>query len=228
MKTYVYVDGFNLYYGCIKGTKYKWLDLGKLCSVVLPGHTVLRIKYFTARVHPSPQNPEQGIRQAAYLRALRTIPNLEIYEGHFLSHPRWRQLAVPGGGRTSLARNVAPGVSEYFDVPEGAELAYVWDPEEKGSDVNLAAELLVDGFRGRYEFALVVSNDSDLVAPIRIVREELDLPVGVLNPHAKRPSRELGRVATFQRTIWKSSLRKSQFPPELMDERGIITKPTEW
>ena len=27
MKTYMYVDAFNLYFGCVKGTPHKWLDL---------------------------------------------------------------------------------------------------------------------------------------------------------------------------------------------------------
>ena len=27
MRTVVYVDGFNLYYGALKGTSWKWLDL---------------------------------------------------------------------------------------------------------------------------------------------------------------------------------------------------------
>lgn len=48
MKTIVYVDGFNLYYGCLKGTAHKWLDLAQLCRHVLPRNEVTRIKYFRA------------------------------------------------------------------------------------------------------------------------------------------------------------------------------------
>jgi hypothetical protein len=59
--------------------------------------------------------------------------------------------------------------------------------EEKGSDVNLATHLLHDAHRGKFEVAVIVSNDSDLLEPIKIVREELVLKVGILNPH-KRPS----------------------------------------
>jgi hypothetical protein len=49
MLTNVYVDGFNLYYGCLKGTPYKWLDLGALCQVLLPPNKIQRIRYFTPR-----------------------------------------------------------------------------------------------------------------------------------------------------------------------------------
>ena len=34
MKTWVYVDGFNLYFGAVKGTLYKWLDIHTLCSLL--------------------------------------------------------------------------------------------------------------------------------------------------------------------------------------------------
>tara|TARA_R110002072_G_scaffold29206_4_gene92759 strand:- start:564 stop:863 length:300 start_codon:yes stop_codon:yes gene_type:complete len=36
MRTCVYVDGFNLYYGALKRTPYKWLDLAALMAA-LPG-----------------------------------------------------------------------------------------------------------------------------------------------------------------------------------------------
>ena len=59
MKTFVYVDGFNLYYGAVKDTPYKWLDINKLCQLLLPNRPISRIKYFTARVGGRPGNPNQ-------------------------------------------------------------------------------------------------------------------------------------------------------------------------
>jgi hypothetical protein len=32
MKTNVYIDGFNRYYGCLNGTPHKWLDLAAFCQ----------------------------------------------------------------------------------------------------------------------------------------------------------------------------------------------------
>ena len=49
-----------------------------------------------------------------------------------------------------------------------------------------------------FDIAVVVSNDSDLVAPIKIVRIQLGKKVGVLNPQ-KNPSR----------AIWWSTLISS-------------------
>ena len=72
-----------------------------------------------------------------------------------------------------------------------------WVPEEKGSDVNLASHLLVDGFTGKYEVAVVVSNDADLLEPHpRLVRAVLGLPVGVVKVGraARLRLRQAGRL----------------------------------
>ena len=40
LKTNVYIDAFNLYYGCLRKTPYRWLDLGAFCSRMLTFATV--------------------------------------------------------------------------------------------------------------------------------------------------------------------------------------------
>src|SRR6266849_3746427 len=177
----VYIDGFNLYYGCLKRTPYKWLDLAKLSQALLPGDTIERIKYFTARVSARPYNPSAPIDQQVYLRALRTIPNLEIMFGHFLTH------SVP-----MTLTDVVP-----------AKRVWVDKTEKKGSDVNLAAHLVRDAFQKRFELAVLITNDSDLAEPVRIVTKELGMPVGILNPH-EHHSATLKPLATFIKRIRQS------------------------
>jgi hypothetical protein len=72
----VYIDGFNLYYGAVKGSPYKWLDLAALCHRMLPNDTIQSIEYFTAIVRARPFDPGLPVRQHVYLRALRTIPGI--------------------------------------------------------------------------------------------------------------------------------------------------------
>jgi hypothetical protein len=103
----------------------------------------------------------------------------------------------------------------------------VIETEEKGSDVALGALLVAHGYQDRYQAAIVLSNDSDLVLPIRIVREELGKPVGILNPH-KRFSVELQEVASFRRQIREGHLQAAQFPETPHDAQGTITKPDRW
>ena len=208
VKTIIYVDGFNLYYGAVKGTLYKWLDILKLCQFLLPKNQIIKIKYFTALVTARPKDPDQPNRQLLFLRALRTLPNFEIIYGHFLEHEVRMHLAYP--------------------PQNGPQTALVLKTEEKGSDVNLASHMVNDGYKGLYQVAVIISNDSDLVEPIRIVRKDLNLPVGVLNPILNYPSHELQKFASFVKPIRKGVLSVSQFPPQMQDTAGVFYKPPTW
>jgi uncharacterized LabA/DUF88 family protein len=205
MRTNVYIDGFNLYYGSLRGTAYKWLDLAALCRNALAKHHVInRIRYFTALTKSTASNPQQHVRQQAYLRALKTIPNLSVHLGSFQSNVCKRPRASDG------------------------VLVEVLDTKEKGSDVNLASYLLLDGFNKDYEAAVVVSNDSDLTEPIRLVRHDLKLVVGILNPHANH-AYELKKIPPkFHVKITSGHLAASQLPPTLTDANGTVHKPSRW
>ena len=209
MITNLYIDGFNLYYRALKDTPFRWLDLWKLGQTLFPEDTINRVCYFTARLHARPGNPGQAQRQLIYLRALESLPSLQIYYGSFRSGVKRRPLAEP-----------VPGLPTHV---------LVRDSEEKGADVNLATRLLVDGFNGDYEQAAVVSNDADFAGAMRYVRDDLGLRVTLVNPNPRNTSpRELAATATYVRRLWKSHLRRSQFPDTLMDEVGSITKPGGW
>lgn len=210
MRTNVYVDGFNLYYGCLKGTSHRWLDLDALCARLLPKNQVQRIRYFTARVAARPNKPHDPVHQATYLRALGTSPHISIHYGHFLTKPAKMPLANP--------------------VPGGPKFAEVMKTEEKGSDVNLATYLLADAFRQDADCFVVISNDSDLTEPTRIVRHELGKVVGIINPHPpnKRSHALLKCKPSFFKQIRPGALAASQFPASLTDGTGIFTKPSGW
>ena len=205
--TNVYIDGFNLFYGALKKTPHRWLDLEKLCGFLLPGNTIGEIKYFTAKVSARPADPDQPVRQQLYLRALGTLPKVSIHFGHFLTSKVW------------MPKVVAPG--------QPPEMVQVIKTEEKGSDVNLATHLLNDAHLGRFDIAVVITNDSDLLGPIRIVREQLGKSVGALNPH-KNPSRALLPHLDFIKQIRAGVLQVSQFAPALTDQHGTFTKPPSW
>ena len=205
MKTNVYIDGFNLYYGSLRGTHYKWLNLLKMCELLFPNDQINKIKYFTARVSARPNDLDQPIRQQTFFRALETIPNIEIIEGRFLTKPVTMPVA-----------NSNP--QQYVQVIK---------TEEKGSDVNLAVHMLHDGFKKDYELAVMVTNDSDLLEPMRIVKDELGLKVGLVNPQ-KFPSFHLAQQASFIKKLRAGVLAASQFPNSLTDANGTFHKPASW
>jgi uncharacterized LabA/DUF88 family protein len=200
----VYVDGFNLYYGALKNSPYKWLNIARLCQIMLPHDSIQQIKYFTALVNPRPKDPNQLTRQQIYLRALETIPRLEIVYGHFLTHEISMPLAPPKTGYAKVIKT-----------------------EEKGSDVNLALHLLTDGFRNQYDIAVIVSNDSDLLLPIQFVKKELGKMIGILNPQ-QHPSKVLIANADFIKNIRQGVLSKCLFPETLIDSKGKFSKPRSW
>ena len=209
MITNVYIDGFNLCYRAVRGTPFKWLNFRKLAEDLFPQDTIRRICYFTARIKPRPANPGQAQRQLIYLRALKTLEGFQEYRGHFRSRTKRRPLAQP-----------VVGLPTYVEV---------LDSEEKGSDVNLATRLLVDGFNKDYEQAVVVSNDADFAGAIEYVRRDLGLRVTLVNPDpANRSPRRLEEAATYVKRLRKSHLSRSQFPDALMDDVGLITKPPGW
>jgi hypothetical protein len=158
VKTNAYIDGFNLYYGRLKHTQYKWLNIWKMCELALSSHTINHVHYFTARVSAREGDPDAPRRQETYLRALETLPHVSIHYGHFLvSTPYMARYPVP---------------------TQGPKTVQVIKTEEKGSDVNLATYLLLDAFAANCELRVVVSNDSDLKEPIRVMCHEMGRQVG--------------------------------------------------
>lgn len=206
--SYVYIDGFNLYYGAVKGTPYKWLNPLELVCKLLPKNRIDKIKYFTARVAARSDDPDKPTRQQTYFRALQTLPNLEIIEGHFLTHSVRMALANP-----------IPGLPRVVEVIK---------TEEKGSDVNIATHLLLDAFRNAYQVAILISNDSDLVEPVKAVKYECGRTVIVLNPRKDHQSVALKQHADFVKPIRAGVLKASQFPHTLTDRNGTFTRPAGW
>ena len=208
-KTYVYIDGFNLYYGALKDSPYRWLNIREMCHLLLPQNEVVQIKYYTARVKERESNPGQASRQEIYLRALRTLPNVDIIYGRFLSH--WVSMYAKASKR---------GKPVYTEVLK---------TEEKGSDVNIATDMMADGCIGQYEVAAIVTNDSDLQRTVEKVRAHYDVPVGIINPNLNRPaSKALARPASFVKPIRKWHLEQSQFPNVIRHGESRISKPHAW
>lgn len=207
MRVRVFVDGFNLYYRALKGTPYRWLDIVSLARRMLEADdTVEHVRYFTARVKARATDPDAPRRQQIYLSALATVPNVTCHFGRFLAKTKMRPLA---------------------DNPD--RFVNVLDSEEKGSDVNLAVHLVNDGWRGLYDLALVLSQDTDLAEAMRIVRDELNLRVGLIWLDGRRPNPNLADVASFVRHIANADLGAAQFPDLITRPDGSrLSKPTSW
>lgn len=177
MKTFVYIDGFNLYYRGLKGTPHKWLDVKAFSQQFLkPDCQIITIRYFTARVSGK-RDAGASKRQQEYLNALKSIPEVTVHYGRFLTKTKTRPVVQPDG--------TAGIFYEFFDS------------EEKGSDVNLASYLIHDAHRGLFDTALVLSQDTDLLEPVRIVSKDIKKPVGVVQLDSKRSNPKFKKASSL-------------------------------
>ena len=224
LKTILYIDGFNLYYGAVKGTPHKWLDVVKLFSSICheqnPSIEIVAVKYFTAPVKGSiATHGEQAVQsQNAYLKALRTLyPNLiEVIEGYFVLE------------EAGLPRYQKPLVK--------TDRLQVWKLEEKKTDVHLAIQMYRDACHG-VEHQVLVSNDSDLVPALEAIRADYPrLTIGVVMPRLKRTgsdirptNTELDNLAHWTRHhIHENELAAAQLPNLIPTKKKPIYKPTYW
>jgi uncharacterized LabA/DUF88 family protein len=216
-RTIVYIDGFNLYYRALRGTAHKWLDIAAMSAASLPASCQIeRINYYTAHVSGR-VDAEAPKRQHAYLRAIATLPNVVLHFGNFMVSQKWSGVVQPPRFQP---RPTQPAVPD-------PQVAFVWKTEEKGSDVNLGVHLVRDAFRGSFDVAAVLTNDTDLVEPMRIVTQELGMQVTLLTPSPK-PSGSLAKVATSVRHI-QAYIGPCQLPdPVPIPGKRPIAKPASW
>ncbi len=208
-RTIVYIDAFNLYYGLLKGTAYKWLDLMSFAKALLaPDHDILRVKYFTSQIKSRPEDPDASLRQMIYLNAVSTLPKVSVIKGFY----KRRIVDLPLADEPCrTCRSRAPVVLT----------------EEKRSDVNLAVEMVKDAAMGAADSYVVVSGDSDLAAAVQYVRYMARKQVLVFNPQ-HGVCVELKRFASYYRNISSDIPAKCQLPLEVQDGERIIQCPQRW
>ena len=204
-RTIVYVDGFNLYYGAVRNTPNKWLDLSKYFHLVRPHDDIHLIRYFTSLV-TGPTRPNQEV----FLKALATRADIEITLGKFMSKDVECNLIVCSH----------PGPRLFTTH------------EEKRTDVNIAVHMIDDAYQNRCDRLILVSGDSDLVPGIQFVRRRFpNKQVFVYVPALNRPNSayELRSVAHQSRELPLQLMPRAQFPATISDGAGgVITKPASW
>lgn len=225
MKTIVYVDGYNLFYGCLKHSADKWLDLNalffdKILHAQCPGCEPVSLKFFTADIKAKIASQGQGaqIAQQSYHRALqaKNPDQFRIIKGYY-SLDKARLLA-------------------YQQPPDKTKRIDVWRLEEKQTDVNIALEAYRDAAKGNAEHLVFVSNDTDLAPALAAIREDFgdNVKLGVIIPVRKttegRPgNQQLDDYADWTRKyITDEELASSQLPDKIPTKKKPIIKPEYW
>jgi len=196
-----YIDGFNLYFGLKESgfRRYYWLNLTRMIHNLLKPYQ--RIVEVKYFTTRISQPPQKVKRQSTYLEALETLSDLTIYYGHYLQRPIECRKC---GNRWSAS-------------------------EEKMTDVNIATEMIFDALNDRFDTVFLVSGDSDLVPPVKRIREQNpDKKIIVFFP-PKRESYHLKNTVHNAFIIGRGTLAKSQLPEEITKSDGFILKrPQEW
>ena len=199
-----YIDGFNLYFGMkSKGwRRYYWLDPRSLVlNLLKPTQLLVEVKYFTARISSCSMHSEKQKRQNTFLEAVETNPDTRVFYGHFLRKP---QVCFRCGA--------------------------TWDThEEKMTDVNIAVEMSNDAFDDLLDTALLISADSDLIAPIKAIRARFPEKRVVLACPPNRQSKRLESAAHAYFRIGRKKIQDSRLPDRVPKPDGfVLLRPSSW
>ncbi len=230
LRTAIYIDGYNLYYGRLRETQFKWLDVVALFSQITrsiePRSQINLVKFFTAPALPKfSRHGEESMRaQNDYHRALEAkypdqfekILGSHVYEKDGTKMP----LYVEGN---------------YFDKKNTVR---VWRLVEKKTDVNLALAMYRDANKCVVDQVVLISNDTDTEPVIRALKEDFPtLRIGIITPRAPRISEKKVRPAStslINLAHWSRSyindeeLLFAQLPDQVPTKKKPAKKPTHW
>ena len=196
-----YIDGFNLYFGLReKGwRRFYWLNVQLLVQNLLKFNQELVMTKYFTSRIIG--SPDKKKRQSTFIEALETLPNLEIFYGKYQLNPRE---CLHCGFKDQI-------------------------PNEKMTDVNIAVEMLSDAVKGKFDTALLLSADSDLVPLIRAIKNTFTQKRIVVAFPPARWSVELQSVAHAFFTIGRVNFTRSLFPDKVKKADGfILQRPLTW
>jgi uncharacterized LabA/DUF88 family protein len=200
-RTIFYIDGFNLYFG-IKARGWdnlKWLDLKLLANNLL--RPTQELVEVNYFTARLRDNPDKEKRQNIYLEALQYHSKINIYYGRY-----------------------QPNVITCFHCGHSYS-----SPNEKMTDVNIAVKMLTDAFLDKFDTAVLISGDSDLVPPIREIHKHFSDKKVVIAFPPKRHNISLKNIAKGSFILGKKKIKESQLPEKITKPDGyVLTRPKEW
>lgn len=229
MRTACFVDGYNLFYGLLAGTPYKWLDLPSLLAHIIrvehPDGTLDGVSFFTSGVKPSLASRGIASKEAqdTYLRAL-IARNVNVFYG-----------------RHQLESGKAPRFVDKGTPASRTDQVEIWKLEEKETDVHIAISMYRLAAReaslpleARIRQIVLVSADTDMTPALRALREDFpDLRLGVILPHREGIQRtvpgSLKQYADWMRhVVTETELAAHQFPDRIPTRKKPADKPMYW
>jgi uncharacterized LabA/DUF88 family protein len=207
VRTAVYVDGFNLYYGVAKPLDCKWVDLEAYFERHFQNDDVRAIKFYEAIVLGN-----QGARQKSYLKALESSPKIAVKLGTMKEKRR----------SCRVGECTHSGARSYLDY------------EEKHTDVSIAIDIVDDTHLAAYDKIVVVTADTDLLPAIQLAKErrpqqKIALCVPALDKKRIFGAKELAVASDSFTRINVELFLQCQFEEKFVDSQGVThTRPKDW
>lgn len=129
LRTAFFVDGYNLFYGLLADTPYKWLDLRSLLAHIArkqnPRSTTASVDYVTSSVKPALATRGRVSKEAqdTYIRALKST-RICVHYGHHQLEPAKAPRFVDRKTKASRVDKID-----------------IWKLEEKETDVHIAISM---------------------------------------------------------------------------------------
>ncbi len=211
-KIIAYIDGFNLYFGLREAgyKRYYWLNILSLISSYVRKEQQLEyVNYYTARING--RDVKRQKRQEIYLRAIETLQKTRIIYGRYQD----KDIDCPYYLTQPPICNNCPG-KFHFD-------------NEKQTDVNIAIDLINDARDNKFDLAILITGDTDLIPAIKYVKEQCkNKHVFVIFP-PNRNNVDVGKTASAKEVLGRKKLKDHQFPDHLADKMGDqIQRPSLW
>ena len=227
----VYLDGYNFYYGCLRDSEYKWLDIVQLFRDILrirdPEISLVKVKYFTspALARYARHGADSEKAQTCYHNALKQRYNKNKFEIILGKHDL-EAVELPKAikGNNKIDRNVKERV---------------WKPVEKKTDIQIAISMYADATQNQCDIIVLCTNDSDM-EPVfqRILTDYPTIEIGFVaaarsstngTPAGRQANKSLKKLAHWTRQyIQDAELTAAQMPTTINTGRGTVSKPLYW
>ena len=195
-----FIDGFNLYHSLVENPSYRKYKWLNLRTLIETYVPTKNLREIHYFTALTTWNLQKMVRHKTLIKVLESTDVTIVY-GEF----RKRERTCPNCRRTYSSH------------------------EEKQTDVNIAIDLFRLAILDRYDTALILSGDSDLIPSIKAVKSTFpSKKVGILIPIGRR-AEELKQHCDFHIKIREKNLARCVFPDTVILSDGTrIAKPPTW
>lgn len=143
----IFIDGSNVYFDYKKVSNGKSIDIEKYIESIktlFPAVEIRRTYYFTS----------ESTNNQGFLQTINRIPYVEVVRG------RLQAKTISLDNHNILCPQCNSKISQSFSVQI-----------DKGTDVNIAVEMLKHAYNKSYDVAILASRDADFAGVVRIIKD---------------------------------------------------------